>query len=33
MNKYNGKKYMYLSVYEEINKKVNDNMSKIAYSL
>lgn len=33
MNKDNGKKYMYLSVYEEINKKVNDNMSKIAYSL
>ena len=27
MNKYNGKKYMYLSVYEEIDKRVNDNMS------
>lgn len=33
MKKYKGKKYMYLSVYEEINKRVNDNMSKLGYSL
>lgn len=33
MKKYKGKKYMYLSVYEEIDKRVNDNMSKIGHSL
>lgn len=33
MKKYNGKKYMYLSVYEEIDKRVNNNMSKLGYSI